>query len=75
MKLVTRRQSRLERSKQIKKVSMKTNSESKETCKCDDKHCSQDKWIQPVEKEDPQRMILDFQGAEVSKPLLAVKRI
>eukprot|EP00973_Karenia_brevis_P080135 11116695-Karenia_brevis.AAC.1 len=31
--------------------------------------------MQPVEKEDPQKMILDFQVAEESKPLLAVKRI
>eukprot|EP00973_Karenia_brevis_P040953 5666684-Karenia_brevis.AAC.1 len=54
---------------------MKTNFESRETCNCDDKPCSQDKWIQPVEREDPRRMILDFQVAEVSKPLLAVKRI
>eukprot|EP00973_Karenia_brevis_P060500 8414490-Karenia_brevis.AAC.1 len=68
MKLVTRRKSRLEKNKQIEKVKFKE-------CKCEDIECSRERWIQPVERENDQRMILDCQVAEVSKPLLAVKRI
>eukprot|EP00973_Karenia_brevis_P046359 6428477-Karenia_brevis.AAC.1 len=62
MKLVTRRKKRFERSKQIKGVSLKTNYMNREDCKCDDQHCKRDKWIQPVEEEDAQKMILDIPG-------------
>eukprot|EP00973_Karenia_brevis_P017417 2388961-Karenia_brevis.AAC.1 len=48
------------------------NYTNREGCACNDKYCKRDKWIQPV---DTQNMILDFQVAEVSKPLLAVKWI
>eukprot|EP00973_Karenia_brevis_P088595 12284907-Karenia_brevis.AAC.1 len=67
MKLVTRRRTRFERNSQTKKVKFMG-------CKCDDQDCDRDMWIQNVDKDD-QTMILDFLVAQVSKPLLAVKRI
>eukprot|EP00973_Karenia_brevis_P054795 7617404-Karenia_brevis.AAC.1 len=64
MKVVTRRKSRFERNKQVKGVNLMANYTSREGCECNDKYCKRDKWIQPVEKEDAQKMILDFQVAE-----------
>eukprot|EP00973_Karenia_brevis_P077333 10743908-Karenia_brevis.AAC.1 len=64
MKVVSRRKSRFERNKENSKVILKTNFESRIPCQRNDKECGQVKWIQPVEKEDPQKMILDFQVAE-----------
>eukprot|EP00973_Karenia_brevis_P053444 7428203-Karenia_brevis.AAC.1 len=75
MKVVSRRKRRFERQRENSQVNIRSNFASKSTCHCEDKHCKQVKCIQPVEKEDPQKMILDFQVAEVSKALLAVKRI
>eukprot|EP00973_Karenia_brevis_P075329 10464517-Karenia_brevis.AAC.1 len=64
MQVVSRRRSRFERNKHDSRISNKINFVSQPTCQCEDKQCSRVKWIQPVEKEDPQRMILDFQVAE-----------
>eukprot|EP00973_Karenia_brevis_P064034 8898778-Karenia_brevis.AAC.1 len=75
MKVVSRRKSRFERNKNQSKVTLKANFESRSPCHCSNEGCDKVRWIQPVEKDDPQRMVLDFQAAEVSKPLLAVKRI
>eukprot|EP00973_Karenia_brevis_P070552 9807726-Karenia_brevis.AAC.1 len=50
--------------------------EEKHGCECGNGVCHEERWIQLVEgDEGPQRMLLDCQVADVSKPLLAVKRI
>eukprot|EP00973_Karenia_brevis_P078952 10957192-Karenia_brevis.AAC.1 len=54
---------------------MKTNFVSRVTCECDEEDCSQVKWVQAVDKENPRRVNMEFQVADVSKPLLAVKKI
>eukprot|EP00973_Karenia_brevis_P084058 11663242-Karenia_brevis.AAC.1 len=61
MKVVSRRQSRFERNKSQSKVSLKSKFESRPACQCSNESCGEVRWIQPVEAEEPQRMVLDFQ--------------
>eukprot|EP00973_Karenia_brevis_P076968 10688019-Karenia_brevis.AAC.1 len=75
MRVVSKRMTKLERSRQSE-VRVKKAYEGKPKCGCGDGICQDERWIQLVEgDEGPQRMILDSQVADVSKPLLAVKRI
>eukprot|EP00973_Karenia_brevis_P022771 3133306-Karenia_brevis.AAC.1 len=75
MKVVTRRRRNFDRSKNQSKMSLRKAYEKRPECRCESKSCQEERWIQVVEAEEPQRMILDFQVADVSKALLAVKKI
>eukprot|EP00973_Karenia_brevis_P065448 9092931-Karenia_brevis.AAC.1 len=61
MKVVTRRKKNFDKSKNQSKVSVKEAYEGKPECKCESEACHEERWIQLVEGEEPQRMILDFQ--------------
>eukprot|EP00973_Karenia_brevis_P037717 5204074-Karenia_brevis.AAC.1 len=73
MRVVSRRRKKFEKQS---RVIVKRAYEEMPESKCRNEACHEERSIQLVEGDEaPQRMILDFQVAEVSKPLLAVKRI
>eukprot|EP00973_Karenia_brevis_P081457 11291426-Karenia_brevis.AAC.1 len=61
MKVVTRRKKNFDKSKNQSRVSMRRAYEGRPDCKCENEVCGEERWIQGVEGEEPQRMILDFQ--------------
>eukprot|EP00973_Karenia_brevis_P014519 1980940-Karenia_brevis.AAC.1 len=61
MTVVSRRRSKFNKSKTQSKINMKRAFEGRPACTCESKVCGEERWIQLVEGDEPQRMILDFQ--------------
>eukprot|EP00973_Karenia_brevis_P033075 4564506-Karenia_brevis.AAC.1 len=76
MKVVSKRRRRFEKDNKESRIGLRSMDEKRHECGGCGAGCQNEKWIQLVGvDEGPQRMILDFQVADVSKPLLAVKRV